>query len=323
MKNKNVFFSTLSFALFCASVFAVLAKAPETPKIVFSGFRGGNSEIYLMNPDGTQQVNITNDRADDVMPTFSPTGEHILFASDRERFIRSRDLYLMDPDGSNVRRVFPKSKDRMGATWSPDGKQIAYEHWNRGQWYIYIGTIDGKTEERVTIGCCPVWSPDGTEIAFLEGAAGKSRRISILNVQARQSKFFFPPEAPSWVRYAAWSPDGNKLAFTWLNRVKLRVEEFDRETIYIINRDGTGLEQSLGEDGPAAVDPVWSPRGDELLYRQRVHIFKIALDGGEPVQLTHLGQMHHLGDWFDPVYALPVSPQPRLLTTTWAKVKKK
>ena len=323
MKNKNLFFSTFTFVLFYASVFAVLAQAPKTPKIVFAGFREGNTEIYLMNPDGTQQINITNHRANDVMPTFSPTGEKILFASDRDRFLGSRDLYLMDPDGSNVRRVFPKSEDRAGGTWSPDGRRIAYEHWDGEQWYIYISTIDGKKEERIVIGCCPAWSPDGTEIAFIEGTAGKPGRISILNVKARKTKFFFPPKAPSWVRPATWSPDGNTLAFTWLNRVELRREDFDRNTIYIVNRDGTGLKQLFDEDGPATVDPVWSPRGDELLYRRGVHIFKIALDGGEPIQLTHLGKMHHLGDWFDPAYALPVSPQSHLLTITWGEVKEK
>ena len=323
MKNKNLFFSTFTFALFCAGVFAVFAKAPETPQIVFAGFREGNTEIYLMNPDGTQQINITNHRANDVMPTFSPTGEEILFASDRDRFLGSRDLYLMGSDGSNVRRVFPKSKDRAGGTWSPDGKRIAYEHWDGGQWSIYIGTIDGKKEERVAIGCCPAWSPDGTEIVFIEGSPGKPSRISILNVKTRKSKFFFPAKQASWVRYPAWSPLGDKLAFTWNNRAELRREDFVLETIYIVHRDGTGLKQFRGEAGPAAVDPVWSPRGDELLYRQRVHIFKMALEGGVPIQLTHLGKMHHLGDWYDPEFALPVSPQPQLLTITWGEVKKK
>ena len=50
------------------------------------------------------------------------------------------------------------------------------------------------------------------------------------------------------------------------------------------------------------------------------------MNSGIVTQLTHivdllLIQSNAGGDWFDPAYALPVSPQPYLLTTTWAEVK--
>jgi Tol biopolymer transport system component len=311
----------------------VLAKAPITAKIVFASGRDGNREIYLMNPDGTQQVNISRDKADDVSPIWSPTGEQILFASDRDRFLGSWDLYLMDPDGKNVRSVFEKSADRGSPTWSPDGKQIAYSRFERGEWFLYIGTINEGTEEQVAIGGIPTWSPNGTEIAYIGGAVDKPRRISLLNVQTKKQSFFPFPKIPTWVRYPQWSPRGDKLAFSWLNRAELRREDFQRETIYIVNRNGTGLQQVIDEAGPAAVDPVWSPNGEELLYVQaddvdaelpiRQQVFKIALNGGALIQLTHVGLGHHLGSWFDPAFSLPVSPQSQLLTTTWGDVKKK
>ena len=85
-----------------------------------------------MNPDGSDQVNLTKHRSDDISPVWSPTGEHILFASDREhKAWGTWDLYLMDPDGSNVRKVFDKSARRSGPVWSPDGKRIAYSY---GEW---------------------------------------------------------------------------------------------------------------------------------------------------------------------------------------------
>ena len=59
-----------------------------------------------------------------ITPVWSPTGEQIIFASDRDADPGHGDLYLMDPDGSNVRPVFAKSADRQLATWSPDEKWI-------------------------------------------------------------------------------------------------------------------------------------------------------------------------------------------------------
>ena len=105
----------------------------------------------------------------------------------------------------------------------------------------------------------------------------------------------------------------------------------DKLSIYIVNRDGSGLKQLVEEAGPRAVSPVLSPNGEEVLYTQeingRLQIFKLDVNSGIRTQLTHLGglfQANAGGNWFDPVYAyaLPVSPQPDLLTTTWGEMKK-
>ncbi len=314
-------FWALSIVMSYVSVCPVLAKAPNTAKIVFASSRDGNREIYLMNPDGSEQVNITNHRANDIYAVWSPTGEHILFVSDREQKEKgwgNWDLYLMEPDGSNVRKVFDKWKIRDTPTWSPDGKHIAYSYGKIGNNLLYIGTIDGKDEERVAIGYSPVWSPDGTEIIFRSGALNKPRRFSLLNVKTKRVKFFPFPKEPMWVRGPAWSPSGDKLAFSW------HIDGFREEAIYIVNRDGTDPQEIVGTLTTRATNPIWSPDGTELLYTQLInrnlHIFKVALDGGKPVQLTHEG-WNYMGGWFDPEFALPVSPQPQLLTTTWGKLK--
>lgn len=324
MKFARLLFA-LSLMLFCSSLCSVLAQAPQTSKIAFSLIDGKqNSEIYLMNPDGTEQVRLTHNKALDVSSVWSPTGDQILFVSDRDGV---RDLYLMDADGKNVKRVFGKSEDRRQPTWSPDGEQIAYTRREQGKSFIYIASIDGKKEERVAIGGSPAWSPDGTEIAFLTGAPER-RQISLLNVSTYKQKALFPkPVKFSWITSPAWSPLGAKIAFAWVHEAPLGALA-NTQTIYIINRDGTGLQQIAPEGVGMKSSPVWSPRGDELLYTQyikgkQMQIFKVGLGGGEPVQLTDPTFWHFTGDWFDPAYALPVSPQPQLLTTQWGNVKKR
>ena len=317
--------SIFSLIFFSSSVYSLLAQAPQTPKIVFPLIDGdANSEIYLMNPDGTDQVRLTRNKAFDVSPVWSPTGDQILFASDRDGI---RDLYLMDADGKNVKRVFGKSEDRRHPTWSPDGKQIAYTRREPGKSFIYIASTDRKKEERVALGALPTWSPDGTEIAFLTGPPER-KQISLLNVSTHKQKVLFPkPVKSSWVTSPAWSPLGDKIAFAWVHKAPLG-DFADTQTIYTINRDGTGLQQVIHEGAGIESSPVWSPHGDELLYTQyikgkQMQILKIGLDGGEPVQLTDPKFWHFAGDWFDPAYALPVSPQPQLLTTQWGDIKKR
>ena len=82
-----------------------------------------------------------------------------------------------------------------------------------------------------------------------------------------------------------------------------------KQTIYIVNRDGTGLQQLVDEAGPYAQNPVLSPDGNEVLYTQetngRFQIFKLDLISGVRTQLTDTGgpiQANAGGDWFDPDY---------------------
>ena len=318
-------FFLLSVALLDISVYEVWAGAPTSAKIAFSSLRGGNMDIYLMNPDGSEEERLTHHLAWDSGPKWSPTGEKIIFSSDRDGDIGSGDLYLMDADGSNVRRVFEKEADRYNPAWSPDGKQIAYVRWEHGKFFIYVAPIDGKKEERIAIGYWPIWSPDGIEIAFLTGALNRPRRITLLNLKTKNQKFLPFPGMPMWIRHPAWSPEGDRLAFAWYNRVEFRREDAHLETIYIVNRDGTDLQQII-EEGKRAVKPAWSPQGDVLIYSQldqndMLQIFKVTLNGGEPVQLTNPNFRHFVGDWFDPVFALPVALQPRLATMIWGQVK--
>ena len=326
-----VFFS-LKVLLLNTNVYLGFAKAPNTPKILFTSVKdriNRNYGIYLMNPDGSDQVNLTHHRANDLSGVWSPTGEQILFVSDRDGV---RDLYLMDVDGSNVRRVFKKEADRRYPSWSPDGKQITYTHarWDVDRYPIYIATLGEQEEEELGVdGIYPVWSPDGAEIAYSFG------RITFINVQTGKHKRLLPRKAAGHQMRASWSAIGDKLAFSW-NKNPLPADRKPRDpfppgwadklTIYIVNRDGTNLRQLVNEAGPQAWYPALSPNGDTVLYTQEINgefqILKLDINSGVQTQLTHIGPRNLGGDWFDPAFALPVSPQPQLLTTMWGKLKR-
>ena len=73
MKNIRLFvFLCLGLGLVLSPALQVSAKAPATAKIAFSSNRDGNWEIYLMNPDGSQQKRLTQNSARDSSPVWSP-----------------------------------------------------------------------------------------------------------------------------------------------------------------------------------------------------------------------------------------------------------
>lgn len=334
MKHIPIF-SLLSLILLCTNVCTFFAKAPTTRKILFTSLRDGNREVYIMNPDGSEQVNITQHPADDLQAIWSPTGEQILFASDRNGV---RDLYLMDPDGSNIRRVFKKEVYKKNPTWAPDGKSFAYAHvdWGKLTSTLYIATLgEQRVTEFILHGKNPAWSPDGTEIA-----CSVDERLTLINVRTRSQKRLLPKKALFWQHHPSWSAAGDKLAFSWNNNpIPPAAAErpiWDawqaKQTIYIVNRDGTGLQQLVDEAGSEVWYPALSPNGEQVLYTQEINgrfqIFKLDINSGLRTQLTHvvglsLRQANTGGNWFDPAYALSVSFQPQLLTTTWGEIKKR
>ena len=324
----------LSTLLIFAPLSTVLAKAPETAKIVFRSMRDGNFEIYTMNPDGSDQINLTQNRAKDGAPVWSPTGKQILFHSDRDGI---EDLYLMDADGTNVRQVFKKLIGREFPTWSPDGKALAYHRFHT--FSIYTASIDGKNEAKLTDGLWPAWSPNGAEITFMAGEFvwadnGNLRfpdvRVEIINLQTHVQEELLPGSI--WMYRPIWGPDSGQITFSWNGRQENGFLEANKRVhtidIYVVNRDGSRLRKIIasGEDIGVS-NPAWSPDGHELIYNIYNHqgrgsrqLFKTTLDGGVPEQLTHRGN-NFRADWFDPAFALPVSPQSSLLTTTWGKLK--
>ncbi|MDE0012020.1 MAG: hypothetical protein OXU36_12790 [Candidatus Poribacteria bacterium] len=299
-----LFLFVLILILGSIQVCPVFARATLDTKIAFASTRDGNSEVYVMNPDGSQQVNLTRHPSRDLAPAWSPTGEHIAFNSDRDGI---RDIYLMDADGKNVRKVFRSSAYREYPAWSPDGKKLAYTR-PHSDWGIYVGTIDGEQEERVAtanfLGGDPAWSSDGSEIVFVAtGLAGYL--LKAVNLQTRKVRALIPEE-PKTVLDPAWSPEGTRIAFCWHTK-----------GIYTIRKSGKGLKLLIRNAG----SPAWSPLGDELIYGKNKQIFKFDLSNRRSRQLTHEA-INFGADWSE-VKPLSVQPQASSLATRWATMKQR
>jgi TolB protein len=70
------------------------ALSPDGSRIAFVSTTDGNSEIYLMNSDGTNYIRITRDPAIDSCPRWSPDGRRIIFSSDRSGKVAVYEVQL-------------------------------------------------------------------------------------------------------------------------------------------------------------------------------------------------------------------------------------
>jgi len=286
-------------------------------KIAFGSNRDGNSEIYVMDDDGTAVRRLTNTLASDGHPSWSPDGTRLAFVSDRDG---GNGIYLMNSDGTNVVRL-------AGVTggnpiWSPDGNRIAFTGSRQGFSYeIYVVNIDGSGLLNVTNNpqedFAPAWSPDGKRLAFTSRRDNGTYSVYVVNVDGTGTRRV----VEGYSRDPAWSPDGTRIAY-------VAQGEQNDTNIYVVSADGTGKKfLSGGRAFSYDISPAWSPDGARIAFissRDRTEggyeIYVMNADGSGQTRLTN-DEAHDSFPVWQPQAAAPPPLGPALLikpNTIWA-----
>ena len=162
--------------------------SPDGEQIVFSSVGrnrdgGRHSDIWVMDADGGNRRNLTNDNAGDLSPDWSPDGMQIVFHSDRNKdwefehpVLVNMDIYVMNADGTGHINLTNHPAVDRNPDYSPDGQQIVFYSNRDGNREVYVMNADGTNPINLTNHLAddrhPDWSPDGRRIAFTSNRDG-------------------------------------------------------------------------------------------------------------------------------------------------------
>lgn len=239
-----------------------------------------NLDIFIMDTEGKNLRNLTNDPAGDGGADWSPDGTKIAWTANRDG---NAEIYVMNADGSHVRRLTNEKESDLLPDWSPDGQTIAFASKRDGNWEIYLMNADGSNQRNLTNNPAddrfPDWSPDGKHLIFASDRGGNR---DIYRMDVAGSNVSQLTDNPAEDDSPKWSPDGTQIVFVSARDGNLE--------IYLMNADGSN-QHRLTNDLPEDDDPTWSPDGQSILWNSRrsgdEELYVMNVDSANFRRLTH------------------------------------
>ena len=278
------------------------SKLLKNTRIAFLVKQKSKTDIYIMNADGTNRKQLTNDDSRKQFLQWSPDGEKIAFRAFGKDVYGSeyKGHFVVNRDGSDLLHLANAGDERRPLSWSPDGKKVLFvDDPDESRTYdlftlnrdnsnlVQITNTPDKNED------FPAWSPDGKKIAYYPGGT-----IYVMNADGSnptaliEDKSFRIAGSPNGDLLMNWSPDGKKIAFV------------SDTGVYVINADGTNPICLTRHSG--ACIPRWSPDSKKLTFMVSYRIAGVMLstgiyvvnaDGTDLRNLTLSKARHGLPSW--------------------------
>jgi eukaryotic-like serine/threonine-protein kinase len=243
--------------------------SPDGTRIAFAGADArGQRDIWTVRAGGGEVTRLTDDPYVNWNPVWSQEGRFLYFLSNRGgtmnawrvRVDTTTGVALGDPQpfilpaNDVLHLTRGAASDHLAWVSQSGGAVIRRVELDAAGKAIVGGPVELTPRSRSMIQ--PDISPDGTLLAV--ATRGEAQEdVLILRPDGTLVRALTQDEPRD--RSPRWSPDGRRLAF--------QSDRTGRNDIFLINADGSGLEQATASTGSGSVCcPVWSPDGRRLTF---------------------------------------------------------
>ena len=189
--------------------------------------RTGTAQVFIMNADGSDLLQVTNMPDGACQPDWAPDGMRIAFISPcetRQDEYSNSKLYIINVDGTGLTELaIPEGA--FEPAWSPDGLRIAFTSALSGAYQIYLYNLPDDQITRLTEKSSepsipdwsryPAWSRTGTQIVYtghsqLTGAL----QVWVMSDAGRGNTRLVLNDVTFWDFQPTWGSDGRTIYFS-------------------------------------------------------------------------------------------------------------
>jgi Tol biopolymer transport system component len=274
-----------AYAIFSTSPSMAWLPVARPARIAFMSDRDDNWEIYMMDRDGNNVVNITNSPSSrDGLPIHAPGQNRLIFASDVDG--PGLDVWSIGLDGEDPTNITQNpDSNQLPVSWSPDGQHIVFASDQSGVPEIILSEIGGagtiNLSQRDQAQSFDDWS--ATTDQFILTTVGELAPSLVVTGLAGDTKQVltdgsYPAAA------GQWSPDGQKIAYMAIMPESTTIDVFVMDAA---GGEPLNLTQSASNDR----FPQWSPDGSKIAFVSdrdgNSEIYVMNADGSSPTNLTN------------------------------------
>jgi hypothetical protein len=190
--------------------------SPDDRQLVFSGSQGGITDLYVVDVDGGNLRQLTNDRAGDLQPSWSPDGKWVVWTT--ERHVLRPDILelgrwqiaMINVETGEVRHIPEQAGLNINPMWAPDGRSFAFVSDRTGIPNLFLYDLDTESHYQLTNAATGIsaiteyspaitWARGADRLAFTYFENNDFTVWRIDNPRSRRGEAFRPPDAPAAV----------------------------------------------------------------------------------------------------------------------------
>jgi TolB protein len=257
--------------------------------IYFVSDRTGHKEVWVMDPDGKNQRQLTHFNSITTFPSASANGAKVAFSS----WVKGNPaIFVFSVDPVRDLRFYNQAASvNSSPSFTPDGKHVLYSSSAGGCCRIFMANLDGSGFRPLTASTAVETEPKvnpktGAEVAFSSGRSGPEQ-IYRMSIDGTDIERLTPGEGEA--ANPSWHPEGQILAFAWTRGYAAGA--WNIFVMDVATRKYTQLTHGEGRNE----HPSWAPDGLHIAFdstrggRRQTQIYTMLADGSHVQQLTTQG----------------------------------